>query len=137
MRLIDADKLMKDIIGICKCQPSLEGRQKETVYIKDVIENQPTAFDVDKVVEQFESLKKIAEIMRNIDIEHNAYIEEAYERGRIYVLNEALDIVKVGGIDERGFDQSIFAPRHTRLIFKLRIYFNEADVVWVKISVFL
>ena len=53
--------------------------------------------DADKLIEDIE---KIAEIMRNIDIEHNAYIEEAYERGRIYVLNEALEIVKAGGIDE-------------------------------------
>ena len=53
-RLINADKLIEDIIGICKCQPYLEGMQKETVYIKDVIEQQPTAFDVDKVIEQLE-----------------------------------------------------------------------------------
>lgn len=92
-RLVDADKLIEDIEKIARTDMM-------KVLVENWINKQPTAYDVDKVVEQLESLKKIAEIMRNIDIEHNAYIEEAYERGRIYVLNEALDIVKRGGIDE-------------------------------------
>ena len=101
-RLIDADKLID----------SMDDRYKEKVnnvpdilaegfmQMEILIKEQPTAFDLDKVVEQLENLKKIAEIMRNIDIEHNAYIEEAYERGRIYVLNEAIEIVKAGERDE-------------------------------------
>lgn len=92
-RLVDADKLIEDIEKIARTDMM-------KVLVENWINKQPTAYDVDKVVEQLESLKKIAEIMRNIDIEHNAYIEEAYERGRIYVLNEALEIVKAGGIDE-------------------------------------
>lgn len=92
-RLIDADKLLNKIDAyMCGSQ--------DVMFVKELIKQQSTAFDVDKVVEQFENLKKIAEIMRNIDIEHNAYIEEAYERGRIYVLNEAIEIVKAGGRDE-------------------------------------
>ena len=96
-RLIDADKLIEELNknSIFRTVTNAEGKSAI-----EIIEEQQTAFDVDKVVEQLESLKKIAEIMRNIDIEHNAYIEEAYERGRIYVLNEALEIVKAGGIDE-------------------------------------
>lgn len=85
-RLIDADKLMKDIIGICKCQPSLEGRQKETVYIKDVIENQPTAYDVDKVISNIWDRSEL------IHIKHNCYDEvEDYIR-----VTDVSEIVKAG-----------------------------------------
>ena len=88
-RLIDADKLMKDIIGICKCQPSLEGRQKETVYIKDVIENQPTAYDVDKVVEQLEEDADVISIPHNFSIKKKVVID----------INDVIEIVERGGID--------------------------------------
>lgn len=97
-RLIETDvlsKSIKDYFKKCIDQNKHEMNVIDiNADIQGLLDNQPTAFDVDKVVEQFEKLKKIAEIMRNIDIEHNAYIEEAYERGRIYVLNEAVDIVK-------------------------------------------
>jgi hypothetical protein len=106
MRLIDADSITEKIMNVF--EEALKTALKSGTFdlegvmlkIKFYLDNQPTAYDVDKVVEQFESLKKIAEIMRNIDIEHNAYIEEAYERGRIYVLDEAIKIVKAGGIDD-------------------------------------
>lgn len=104
-RLIDADKLMKNIIGICKCQPSLEGRQKETVYIKDVIENQPTAYDVDKVVGELEVLREKAQKRREeligINSYHNVILRDnEYERGRVYAFDDAIEVVKDGGIDE-------------------------------------
>lgn len=88
-RLIDADKLIKDIIGICKCQPYLEGMQKETVYIKDVIEQQPTAFDVDRVVEQLE--KQVYEIDDSLSLSARDVIDE----------EDVFEIVKAGGIGEQ------------------------------------
>ena len=90
MRLIDADKLMEDIIKICKCQPYLEGMQSEIVYIQDVVDEQPTAFDVDKVVEQLEELKEWE------DVDGKAY----YTMSEKQVINKAIKIVKRGGIDE-------------------------------------
>lgn len=50
MRLIDADKLMADI----ERQP-LGGWQKQTV--RCVLNDQPTAYDVDKVVEEIEQAR--------------------------------------------------------------------------------
>ena len=85
MRLIDADKLMEDIIKICKCQPYLEGMQSEIVYIQDVIDEQPTAFDVDKVVEQLEK--------------ESYYIDIETDR-EVVNLNEAIEIVRRGEINE-------------------------------------
>lgn len=90
MRLIDADKLMEDIIKICKCQPYLEGMQSEIVYIQDVVDEQPTAFDVDKVISNIWDKSEL------IHIKHNCYDEvEDYIR-----TTDASEIVKVGGIDE-------------------------------------
>lgn len=53
MRLIDADKLKKDIL----LQNILgEPIQKIIDRYIHIVDNQPTAFDVDKVVEQLEKL---------------------------------------------------------------------------------
>ena len=97
MRLIDADKLMEDIIKICKCQPYLEGMQSEIVYIQDVIDEQPTAFDVDEVVEQLEEKSKM-----NLK---KGLIEVLPDEARPYLkavesFDKAIEIVKRGGIDE-------------------------------------
>ena len=97
MRLIDADKLMEDIIKICKCQPYLEGMQSEIVYIQDVVDEQPTAFDVDKVVVQLETQSKMNLKKGLIEVlpdEARPYLKavESYDK--------AIEIVKRGGIDE-------------------------------------
>ena len=90
MRLIDADKLMEDIIKICKCQPYLEGMQSEIVYIQDVVDEQPTAFNVDKVISNIWDRSEL------IHIKHNCYDEvEDYIR-----VTDVSEIVKAGGIDE-------------------------------------
>ena len=97
MRLIDVDKLMEDIIKICKCQPYLEGMQSEIVYIQDVIDEQPTAFDVDEVVEQLEEKSKM-----NLK---KGLIEVLPDEARPYLkavesFDKAIEIVRRGGIDE-------------------------------------
>ena len=89
MRLIDADKLIKKIDRytrtnnvefniVCK-------------YIIEVVKEQPTAFDVDKVVEQLEELKEWE------DVDGKAY----YTMSEKQVINKAIKIVRRGGIDEQ------------------------------------
>lgn len=53
MRLIDADELIK-YIKIWEIGTSISSDQKEFI---DCVNNQPTAFSVDKVVEQLKELK--------------------------------------------------------------------------------
>lgn len=80
MRLIDADELLKTLME--------EIPLAENVHIfKDMIVNQPTAYDVDEVVEQLE-------IYSDKD--------EAEQLGTIPVveLKDAFKIVKGGGIYE-------------------------------------
>ena len=84
MRLIDADKL----IGVL--HESLEGdcdlrKDYEFMGIDEFIKNQPTAYDVDKVVEQLEDKKKIC--------------LENYECLSAQILRQAIVIVKAGGVE--------------------------------------
>lgn len=89
-RLIDADLLMR------KCEKWLKPKapdEDEMVSVADIavstlmeIEEQPTAFDVEKVVEQLESLSRCSTWNHNSDnIDRNA----------------AIEIVKRGGRDEK------------------------------------
>ena len=75
MRLIDADKLLNKIDAyMCGSQ--------DVMFVKELIKEQPTAFDVDKVVEQLEK-----------EIKENPYQSE-YLAG----LYKAIEIVKAGEI---------------------------------------
>lgn len=77
MRLIDADKL-KHVIH-CAYSDDLEILKK--------IDEQPTAFDVDKVVEQLEKRSTLAKPVG---------WTKSYE---IVILNDAVEIVKGGGVE--------------------------------------
>lgn len=106
MRLIDADKLIEDIYSnayACTNDEINKILHKQLETNINVINNQPTAFEVNKVVEQLEELKDKALKRREELIELNSYnniilknIE--YERGREYAFDDAIDIVKAGGI---------------------------------------
>lgn len=86
-RLIDADKL-KHVIH-CAYSDDLE--------ILEKIDNQPTAFDVDKVVEQIEQLKM--RYFLTIANTGDKKLDVAYENvGN--ALDEAIEIVKGGGVDD-------------------------------------
>ena len=75
MRIIDADKLLNKIDAyMCGSQ--------DVMFVKELIKEQPTAFDVDKVVEQLEK-----------EIKENPYQSE-YLAG----LYKAIEIVKAGEV---------------------------------------
>lgn len=84
MRLIDADKLKKDIL----LQNILgEPIQKIIDRYIHIVDEQPTAFDVDKVVEQLENRSALARPVG---------WSKAYE---IIMLKDAIEIVKGGGVE--------------------------------------
>lgn len=90
MRLIDADKLrtiLTDEECPCALQTALIG----------IIDAQPTAYDVDKVVEQLKELKKY-----NLNLADGMLDMQSHGLGRHFIcLEDAIEIVKAGGIDER------------------------------------
>lgn len=90
MRLIDADVFKQQIAGMAIVAGY--SPQKANRLCK-LIDEQPTAYDVDKVIEQLNNIKKynlnLADIM--LDIQANGI-------NRHFVcLEDAIEIVKVGG----------------------------------------
>ena len=85
MRLIDADKLIEEL--------KIKTVSKDAHIISianavvNLVNNQPTAFDTEKVVEQLESLS-------------NAEADYYYARSNDVIDREdAIDIVKKGGVE--------------------------------------
>lgn len=76
MRLIDADKIINSL-----------GSSDVDLYISGLIDNQPTAFDANKVVEQLEMLIE------------DKVSESGDDWYTAQCLNEAVDIVKEGEVE--------------------------------------
>lgn len=81
-RLIDADELIKYI-------KSISFVQKEFI---DCINEQPTVFDVDKVVKQLETRKTRATALQKENISE-------YFEGETDAFEFAIEIVKGGGVE--------------------------------------
>lgn len=97
MRLIDADALLeqynlKDATKYGNKDAEQQAHSYSTMMlyeIADMIEDAPTAYDMDKVVEQLENERKFWE---------NAYDSDlGKEKARSYA--HAIEIVKGGGVD--------------------------------------
>ena len=85
MRLIDADALKKDLKSVTLSNGTLVN----TNAVLYLLEEYPTSYDVDKVVEQLENERKFWE---------NAYNRNlGKEKARSY--EHAIEIVKGGGAD--------------------------------------
>lgn len=86
MRLIDADVFEE--FTRKNCTDSLVDLWCE------LIRRQPTAYDVDKVVEQLEKLKSQVPVNRILD---NIIKDKPKELGQLIAYNKAIEIVKAGG----------------------------------------
>ena len=81
-RLIDADKLLNKIDAyMCGSQ--------DVMFVKELIKEQPTAFDVEKVVSELEDYKMWKELL--------IYDLDFRER---QIIKKAIEIVKRGGIND-------------------------------------
>ena len=88
MRLIDADTLIKDLSYLyTKNHIPVDMRAKETL---STIMEQPTAYDVNKVVEQLERIRAKKTC--------NKEKCDTKEICRICVVDDAIEIVKQGGV---------------------------------------
>ena len=85
MRLIDVDKLFKTL------------NKLEIPFYADInnaINSQPTAYNVDKVVEQLEK----SHFHTDATFDYDGYCNDDSEE--VVNLNEAIEIVRSGGLDE-------------------------------------
>lgn len=88
MKLIDADKLKEAINSSLNT-----GRETfSPEIIREAIDEQPTAFDVDKVVEQLETRKTRAAALQKENISE-------YFEGETDAFEFAIKIVKGGGVE--------------------------------------
>ena len=92
MRLIDADKLIEEL--------TIKAVSKDAHIISianavvNLVNNQPTAYDIDKVIEELEKQRNI--IFQDTDSEIKIVRANAWDK--IDVLNKAIEIVKQGGV---------------------------------------
>ena len=91
-RLIDADELIK-YIKIWEIGTSISSDQKEFI---DCVNEQPTAFDADKVVEQLKELKM--RYFLTIANTGDADKDCAY-KNIANTIDKAIEIVKGGGVE--------------------------------------
>lgn len=92
MGLIDADALKEYCIRASKSDDDF--RRVSLATLASVIDAQPTAYDPDRVVEQLEDRKSLMLETLNIS-------EADIDRGRIYGMDKAIEIVKGGGVDAK------------------------------------
>lgn len=82
MRLIDADKINFNEVFVGASELA-----QDTRYVAQILINrQPTAYDVDKVVEQLEELRKECE-------------DPLQDYDPNYFIDKAIEITKGGGVD--------------------------------------
>ena len=93
MRLIDADKLKDTLL---EYDYTTEHNQ-----IFRYINEQPTAYDIDKVVEELEDRVNEANNNCLCEMHENGHtLDFENENGRIKGLKEAIEIVKQGGVSD-------------------------------------
>ena len=69
-----------------------------TNSIIDEVNEQPTAYDPDRIVEQLEELKSLVPVNRILDDIVN---EKQKELGMLIAYSKAIEIVKGGGVDAK------------------------------------
>lgn len=97
MKLIDADALKKDLKSVTLSNGTLVN----TNAVLYLLEEYPTAYDVDKVVEQLEKRIQTHECCIEYEKKNGTITEEFQQRKAVEVLKEAIEIVKGGGMNDR------------------------------------
>lgn len=99
-RLIDEGELIKVLKeratneAICGYMTAYD----VTNSIIDEVNEQPTAYDPDRIVEQLEELKSLVPVNRILDDIVN---EKQKELGMLIAYRKAIEIVKGGGVDAK------------------------------------
>lgn len=99
MRLIDADNISFYCNYEGDCTGCIDDCKKCENYICNFryIQKQPTAYDVDKVVEELEEAKGNVPVNRLLD---DIIKEKPKELGQLIAYDKAIEIVKQGGISD-------------------------------------
>lgn len=93
MRLVDADKIQEHLEKVKKESASLVDLS-HIIGFQSVVDAQPTAFDVEKVIEQLEK----SHFHTESTFDDDGYCNDDSEE--VVNLNEAIEIVRKGGLDD-------------------------------------
>lgn len=99
MRLIDADRLLADLKEenvVPICIQNLTKKNKQIIRFENMIYEQPTAYDVDKVVEQLEEAKSMVPVNRVLD---DITKDKPKELGQLIAYDKSIKIVKASGMN--------------------------------------
>ena len=96
MGLIDANALKEYCMRASKSDDDF--RRVSLATLASVIDAQPIAYDVDKVVQQLEKLKSLVPVNRVLDDIVN---EKPKELGMLMAYRKAIEIVKGCGVDAK------------------------------------
>lgn len=91
-RLIDVDELNAKLRNTFEHEKDAINSVWRLNTLIDKVDEIPTAYDQDKVVEQLEDRK-------NLMLETFKISESDIDRGRIYGMDKAIEIVKGGGVN--------------------------------------
>ena len=90
--LISRSELIKELNKYCGNQRYLVSEN-----IREIINNQPTAYDVEKVVEELKEAKGNVPVNRFLD---DIIKEKPKELGQLIAYERAIEIVKQGGVSD-------------------------------------
>lgn len=94
--LISRSTAMKNYCNAL-CPKLQKGEYCNNCIVKAWLNNQPTAYDVDKVVEQLEKKIQTHECCIEYEKKNGTITEEFQQRKVVEVLKDAIEIVKRGG----------------------------------------
>lgn len=117
MRLIDADKLIDYFYFGIDDKPIIDGISDRKII--DIIKNQPTAYDIDKVVKELGTMSQLITIKDMFKV---------YENVKMVATDTAIEIVKQGGVSDdvcewKGKEKEYIQNPHTK-----RLYSNEESM---------
>lgn len=96
MRLIDADHLLFLLNSAIELRKKLHRNTSDLDMMVDAVNDEPTAYDQNKVVEQLEDLKNQVPVNRILDDIIN---DKPKELGQLIAYDKAIAIVKGGGVE--------------------------------------
>lgn len=104
MRLIDADALKKNLKSVTLSNGTL--LNTNTVLI--LLDKYPTAYDVDKVVEQLKKKIQTHECCIEYEKKNGTITEEFQQRKAVEALKDAIEIVKAGVDTENNHNKEVY-----------------------------
>lgn len=95
-RLIDADHLLFILNSVIELRKKSQRNTSDLDMMVDYVNDEPTAYDSEKVVKQLEKLKSLVPVNRVLDDIVN---EKPKELGMLIAYEKAIEIVKGGGAE--------------------------------------